>query len=211
MVTGPSASATLPRAAARLRVIAPFVKVNWRGVDVMPTLIHGTFASGAHWVSDDAPIARVAGTPRLPRDRTNIRLGWGQLSPRSPTSCRSTRHQSRHCRTGSAGPSPFLIAHSHGGNVALHTLQSESARKEVCGLICLNTPFLYVRRRSLLPLWLCLEAVQPIMLCVWLATAMFLFRYRDLYPGERLRPLFFAALWACGTHRLPAEPAVPAD
>ncbi len=43
----------------------------------------------------------------------------------------------------------FLIAHSHGGNVAMYALQNQQAKQKIDGLICLATPFLYPRRRPL--------------------------------------------------------------
>jgi len=43
----------------------------------------------------------------------------------------------------------FIIAHSHGGNVAMYALQDPEVRQRVAGLICMATPFLYPRERPL--------------------------------------------------------------
>lgn len=40
-----------------------------------------------------------------------------------------------------------IVAHSHGGNVAMYCLRDESARAEVKSLTCMSTPFLIVRPR----------------------------------------------------------------
>ena len=41
----------------------------------------------------------------------------------------------------------FVIAHSHGGNVALYATRDPSARHALSGIVTLGTPFLYVRSR----------------------------------------------------------------
>ena len=43
----------------------------------------------------------------------------------------------------------FLVAHSHGGNVALSALKNKAVRRSIDGLVCLATPFLFSRRRQL--------------------------------------------------------------
>jgi hypothetical protein len=45
----------------------------------------------------------------------------------------------------------YVIAHSHGGNVALYAFRDASLLEEMSGLVCLSTPFLYAHRRSLGP------------------------------------------------------------
>jgi hypothetical protein len=41
----------------------------------------------------------------------------------------------------------FVIAHSHGGNVALYAMRDDVARAVVQGIVTLATPFIYTRRR----------------------------------------------------------------
>lgn len=43
----------------------------------------------------------------------------------------------------------FIVAHSHGGNVALYALRDESLLTSIAGVACLATPFLVCRPRSL--------------------------------------------------------------
>jgi hypothetical protein len=43
----------------------------------------------------------------------------------------------------------FIIAHSHGGNVALNALRHSATASLVRGVACLSTPFLYVRTRRI--------------------------------------------------------------
>ncbi|MDI3465635.1 MAG: hypothetical protein OJF50_004456 [Nitrospira sp.] len=43
----------------------------------------------------------------------------------------------------------FIIAHSHGGNVACYALRDQpELSNSIRGIICLSTPFLYVKRRA---------------------------------------------------------------
>ncbi|HEY5970402.1 MAG TPA: hypothetical protein VIT22_00275 [Pseudoxanthomonas sp.] len=43
----------------------------------------------------------------------------------------------------------FIIAHSHGGNLALLASGDDSIEKDVAGIVCLSTPFLQARLRQL--------------------------------------------------------------
>ena len=43
----------------------------------------------------------------------------------------------------------FLVAHSHGGNIALAAMKNPSVRRSLDGLVFLATPFLFRRRRKL--------------------------------------------------------------
>jgi hypothetical protein len=42
-----------------------------------------------------------------------------------------------------------IVAHSHGGNVALHALRDEALAGKIWGVACLGTPFLNVQERTL--------------------------------------------------------------
>lgn len=42
----------------------------------------------------------------------------------------------------------FVIAHSHGGNVALHAVQSDVIKQHLAGVVCLSTPFIVVVDRA---------------------------------------------------------------
>jgi pimeloyl-ACP methyl ester carboxylesterase len=47
----------------------------------------------------------------------------------------------------------FIIAHSHGGNIACYTLQDHpELQQQIAGVICLSTPFLHVQKRKVTPL-----------------------------------------------------------
>jgi hypothetical protein len=48
--------------------------------------------------------------------------------------------------------SHFLVAHSHGGSIAMYALQDVSLQQRLSGIVCLSTPFLHARRRQLGPI-----------------------------------------------------------
>jgi hypothetical protein len=123
------------------------------------TLVHGTFAKGAPWVTDDSD-------PKLFRRRLRDALepqfdvrfdhtfDWGHnsylrpwdntLSARRKGATRLIKHLKN--APGGDGARRCLVAHSHGGNIALQALKDDDARKKVDGLICLATPFLFSKR-----------------------------------------------------------------
>jgi hypothetical protein len=117
------------------------------------TLVHGTFAKHAPWMRDHSPLCMaLKGLPGTSIRRFcwsggnthTARLDAGgdlalylrDLKQQFPE---DTRH--------------FVIAHSHGGNVALYAMESESdgtkLGKQVTGIVTLATPFLTLRKRSL--------------------------------------------------------------
>jgi hypothetical protein len=51
-----------------------------------------------------------------------------------------------------SGARHFIIAHSHGGNVALYALQDEAIASKVSGVITLSTPFLWATLRDVGPI-----------------------------------------------------------
>lgn len=123
------------------------------------TLIHGTFAKGARWVKKE-------GKPKLFRCRLRAALepeynvqfddtfDWGHgffgrpwdntLSARRSGASKLVEHLKN--AVNPPGARRYLVAHSHGGNVALQALKDEAARKKVDGLMCLATPFLFSKK-----------------------------------------------------------------
>ena len=124
------------------------------------TLVHGTFAQGAPWVTDDGKTDLFRSRLRAalqPQFDVQFDQGftWGYkpylLRPWDNTL--SARKKGGDELTGYLKKLPdvdgarrYLVAHSHGGNVALHALKDEAALKKVSGLICLATPCLFSKR-----------------------------------------------------------------
>ena len=109
------------------------------------TLIHGTFAEQGLLAEGgvEAPRGGQRGARRIGCHVCAVWLRRGRLTPgqgrRGPGMRRFLRERlrehpdSRH----------LIVAHSHGGNVALYGLRRRKSRPSLAGLVCLGTPFLH--------------------------------------------------------------------
>ena len=108
------------------------------------TLVHGTFSKGAPWVKNDHD-------PTLFRTRLRVALeaefdvqyddtfDWGHDSFLRPWDNTLSARKSGakklidHLTTAVNGDEArrYLVAHSHGGNIALQALKDETARQKV--------------------------------------------------------------------------------
>src|SRR5262245_21977199 len=91
------------------------------------------------------------------------------------------------------GAAHFVVAHSHGGNVALAALADDSVRRSVRAIACLNTPFIQGQARSVLPAIIALILCNPI---AWLmfASPVVLDRYLiPRYPGQFMKAVVIDA------------------
>jgi hypothetical protein len=113
-------------------------------------LIHGTWAKDTKWTEPSSVLARTLDTV----------LGKGTIIERFKWSGRNSHSARLRAGTELAGllnalskrypEAPcYLIAHSHGGNVAAYALREKPVQDYVAGMICLATPFLDCRRRRL--------------------------------------------------------------
>lgn len=145
--------------------------MNKNGISEKPsisfTLVHGTFAKDADWVHNETDEGKFrskirdglkndydvcfdlvnwgySGFKKL-MDNTNSRRLYGveQLTKHLLTFDDATSINQR-----------YIVAHSHGGNIALHALRDPDVLKKITGVICLSTPFLFYKpaifNRSLL-------------------------------------------------------------
>jgi hypothetical protein len=127
------------------------------------TLVNGTFAAGADWRKPESTLHRAL-QRHLPgySIRFDDKFSWGEEKRRYRYRDNSDRARRRAAAAlenyldppvEQRPPEPvlghFLIAHSHGGNVALAALQNPGVGRSIDGLVCLATPFLFRRRRKL--------------------------------------------------------------
>lgn len=124
------------------------------------TLIHGTFAANSDWLNQ-TELEQPSGF----RGRLAARfLGQMEFSVPSPwgsekivkvndltnsARLKGAEKLKEHLLKQDPETTHYLVAHSHGGNVAMYALQDPEVARRVDGLICLATPFLYPRRRPL--------------------------------------------------------------
>ena len=112
------------------------------------TLVHGTFFPNAEWTQtnsdfsnglrDNLPGAVVRRFQWSSKNTPSARLqaSFELLFYLEEVSCEFP------------GCEHYIVAHSHGGSVALHCLQNEVLQPYVAGLICMNTPLLEYRLRD---------------------------------------------------------------
>lgn len=107
---------------------------------MMVTLLHGTWARNAPWTQTGSPL-------RTCLEQAGYRVevaNWGagiSFAERSDGAFLLRRHLLEHPEY-----EHVVIAHSHGGNVALRAIDGDDTL--IKGLICLNTPFLSVLGRN---------------------------------------------------------------
>lgn len=130
------------------------------------TLIHGTFARGAPWTQENsrlstALVKELGGNVEISRCEWS---GWNSAGAREAGASKLAQHLQ------SLGPKDpdvrrFVLAHSHGGNVALYALRNAEVAALVDGVVCLATPFIVARPRDLGP-----KGTENIVVVLLLAT-----------------------------------------
>jgi hypothetical protein len=147
-------------------VAAPAVTTAGGGVPVVVTLVHGTFGrlpgSDAGWTRDGS-LLRQRLDAALGGDVVFLPFRWSGMNWPSAR-YRAARRLRDHFRATAErypGRSHYVIAHSHGGNVALYALRdAERAGAGAagagaagagvpCGVVCLSTPFIAAQLRPL--------------------------------------------------------------
>ena len=129
---------------------------------VVVTLIHGTWARRARWTDRSSPLSQAL--LQIPHVRDIVRFEWSgrnshwariKAAKRLAEHHETVTHKHPGCRH-------YVIAHSHGGNVALYACRWY--RKTIGGIACLSTPFLHVQERPELPVPMpvCLSLVVTI-------------------------------------------------
>lgn len=117
--------------------------------DLVVTLIHGTYAHDASWVKETSTLSTAL--IKAFRERLEIKpfpwSGGNSLYDRWAAAEGLCDHIEK-LRVAHPHARQFLVAHSHGGNVACYALQGLSPGHNVSGLACLATPFLHARVRD---------------------------------------------------------------
>lgn len=121
--------------------------------EIVVTLIHGTFARGAAWTERDAPWATAL------RDRFGgallmQRFLWSGANSHKARRDAAWRLAKLVEETAAGYPKArhYVVAHSHGGNVALYGLRNLAYSKRgrfVSGVVCIGVPFLRCQAREI--------------------------------------------------------------
>jgi hypothetical protein len=112
------------------------------------TLVHGTWADTKGWVAPGSLLRRelehgLADVVfrEFPWTSANTHAARTEAGVRLAAFIRDGHAQYPEARH-------FMIAHSHGGNVALYAMRDPAAREVVAGIVTLATPFIRTRRRA---------------------------------------------------------------
>lgn len=114
------------------------------------TLLHGTFARGAAWTKEGSELvtvlrSRLKGRVRIERCEWS---GWNSIGARRSGADGLAAHLDRLEETF-PNARHYVIAHSHGGNIALYALRQRGLASRISGVVCIATPFLVARTRDL--------------------------------------------------------------
>jgi hypothetical protein len=114
------------------------------------TTVHGTFARKAKWIQPDSLLCKSLKTSL----RGEVIIAPFIWSGRNSISgrARATRQlQEQLRRSMSEHPSArhYVVAHSHGGNVAMYAMKDDQVARGVAGIACLSTPFIHASKRLL--------------------------------------------------------------
>jgi uncharacterized membrane protein YhaH (DUF805 family) len=120
--------------------------------DIVVTLVHGTFSPKADWIKKDSPLAKHI-IDTLKKDDREVYIKPFEWSGKNSIFARVEAAKSlRSHLTDIENKFPsldhYMVAHSHGGNIALYAL-SGAGNFNVKGIMCLSTPFITARVRDL--------------------------------------------------------------
>jgi hypothetical protein len=124
---------------------------------VVVTLVHGTFGRlpgrDAAWTRDGSPLRRRL-LEELGPDVLFQTFRWSGMNWPSARyrAARRLREQFRTTAERHSACGHYVVAHSHGGNVALYALRDASAEGSgspvPAGVVCLSTPFIAAQPRA---------------------------------------------------------------
>jgi len=149
------------------------------------TLVHGTFAPKAEWTGKDSPFRTQ--WPTSFNEKVEFdKFQWSGNNSHEARHVAALKLAERLKNRAQWYPERrnILIAHSHGGNVALDALRDSGVQKVVDALVCLNTPFLHCERRNLTACEFMLALLNPFIALQIVATVYFYsmwFKYQDPY------------------------------
>lgn len=114
------------------------------------TLVHGTFAPFADWTQPGSALRtaiqdHAAGPVAF---RNLIWSGRNTVKGRHAASAQLRAMLESSCAQSPDTPH-VVVAHSHGGNIAMTALSSSDRLRARCGVVCLSTPFLVMRPRTM--------------------------------------------------------------
>jgi hypothetical protein len=141
--------------------------------DVIITLVHGTWSQAADWTFPSSVLCQALSATLAPRSVGFCRHRWsGRNSMRARTiGARELTSQLQELLVSKPNARHFIIGHSHGGTISLDALNPAIVEK-MRGLVCLSTPVLIPRIRTLDPLTETCFRITIFILCMILALVL---------------------------------------
>ena len=112
------------------------------------TFVHGTWGRKSSFLNDDGPLQKTLRQNSDAVVTTTFRWsGSNRASSRLRAATDLGRHITNLC-IEYPNARQCIVAHSHGGNVALYSLNEPSVDSMVDGIVCFSTPFINVSWRN---------------------------------------------------------------
>ena len=164
------------------------------------TLVHGTFSPRAAWTFRDSTFCRTLAARLGPESATVFRrIEWRGLFGTFANNGHDYRIAGGELLAASLDQSfgqfpdaeHWVVAHSHGGMVALYALRDPRVAARLDGIVTIATPFIVCERRNLTnpTIKLCTFWVAPVVAVLALVGAAFVTRYA-FAPQSRAAELF---------------------
>lgn len=138
------------------------------------TVVHGTYSRGADWTRAGSSFCQslAAALPGPVHIQPFEWSGKNSFGARAKAATELRRHLHELIRSFPMARH-YVIAHSHGGNVALYALQDSVLLSQIEGVVCIATPFLVLRRKNI---------DWDLLFCLWsvLGTVQMYLAYRSL-------------------------------
>jgi hypothetical protein len=127
------------------------IRTRVRTMEYMITLVHGTFARRAEWVQEGSRLRRHLAADLSGHSVTFRTFRWSGRNNFKARRLAAERLQEYLSDAIKSHPTAkhAIVAHSHGGNVALYALRNDNLKSHIDAVVCLSTPFLHVRPRPL--------------------------------------------------------------
>jgi pimeloyl-ACP methyl ester carboxylesterase len=94
----------------------------------------------------------------------------------------------------------FVVAHSHGGNIALYAMKDSELAKKIAGVVCLGTPFITCESRNIdtgiVPFQVIVSILVPISLIAILM--LFLGWFANKYQNASFTGVLFVVIGVAG-------------
>jgi hypothetical protein len=113
------------------------------------TLVHGTFAQNAEWARPGSEFANLL-KDDIQESIIFRSFGWSGANSHDARLA-AGKELVEHLKNSIAAfpnSKQLVIAHSHGGNLALHAQGCEGVKGKLAGIVTLGTPFLACKKRN---------------------------------------------------------------